>query len=82
MTQVELKNGNDFHFHNEQWCEENLSDDLRCGWITWETTLNKFAIFFNGACIHTSTTFGSAKKRVEKLMNDWNCEFTQEEDWA
>ena len=82
MTQVELKNGNEFHFDNEQWCEENFSDDLRCGWITWNETFNTFAIFFNGACIHSSKTFGSAKKRLEKLMSDWNCEFTQEEEWA
>ena len=81
MTQTELKNGQDFHFDNEQWCEQNLSDDLRGGWITWNDRFNWFSIHFNGTCIHTSKTFNSAKKRLEKLMNDWNCEFKQEEEW-
>lgn len=79
MTKKELKNGQDFHFDNEKWCEQNLSDDLRDGWITWNDRFQNFAIHFNGACIHTSKTFNSAKKRLEKLMSDWNCEFKSDE---
>lgn len=75
MTQKELKNGQDFEFDNEQWCEASLSDDLRRGRITWSDRFQHFAIHFNGTCIHTSKTFEPAKKRLEKLMNDWNCEF-------
>jgi len=79
MTQQELKNGQDFQFDNEQWCEANLSHDFRGGWITWNDRFQNFAIHFNGTCIHVSKTFGSAKKRLEKLMFDWNCEFKSEE---
>ena len=75
IKQAELKNGKDFEFNNEQWCEMNESDDFRGGWITWNDKFNLFSINFNGACIHCSKTFNSVKKRLEKLMNDWNCEF-------
>jgi len=77
MTQTELKKGQIFRFDNEQWCGQNLSDDVRDGWINWDNRFNLFVIFFNGACIHTSKTFNTAKKRLEKLMRDWNCEFIQ-----
>jgi len=74
----ELKNGQDFTFDNEKWCEENFTDDIRSGLITWNDRFNNFAIHFNGACVHVSKTFKSAKKRLDKLMSDWNCEFTVE----
>lgn len=83
MTQQEffkkLKGGQDFHFDNEQWCEENQSDDIRSGWVTWNDRFSNFAIFFNGKCIHTSKTFLTLQKRLDKLMNDWNCEFKDKE---
>lgn len=79
MTKQELQSGQDFHFDNERFCVENFSDDLRCGWITYNNRFNHFSIFFNGTCIYISKTFNSAKKRLEKLMDEWNCEFTQED---
>lgn len=75
MTPQQLKNGQDFHFDNENWCESNLSNDIRAGWIAFSKSLDKFVIFFNGTCIHSSKGFNSAKKRLEKLMKDWNCQF-------
>ena len=79
MSEKELRNGQDFNFDNFRWCEENSSHDERGGWITWNDGFENFAIHFNGACIHTSKTFQSAKKRLEKLMSDWHCEFVTEE---
>ena len=73
-----LRNGEDIHFDNEEWCEDNLSDDLMCGWVTYHAGYGLFAILFNGACIHTSKTFSSAKKRLEKLMSDWHCKFIKD----
>ena len=75
MTKSELKDGQDFHFDNSQWCEDNLSDDLREGWVSFNPRLNKFSIHFNGGLIHTSKTFEPAQKRLDKLMKDWNCKF-------
>jgi ectoine hydroxylase-related dioxygenase (phytanoyl-CoA dioxygenase family) len=70
----QLKNKQTFHFDNEKWCEQNLSDRFIGGHIQWNLMFG-FSIFFNGACIHTSKTFKSSKKRLDKLMSDWNCEF-------
>lgn len=81
MTQAQLKQGQHLFFDNEQWCEDNLSDDIRCGFITFHQRFQLFAIHFNGTCIHTSRTFSSAKKRLNKLMGDWNCEFNANPDW-
>ena len=78
MIQSELKNGINFHFDNERWCEENESDDVRGGSIAFNDRFRIFTIHFNGSCIHTSRTFNSTKKRLEKLMNDWNCNFINE----
>lgn len=79
MTQQELKNGTNFFFNNEEWCERMQDEDFRGGWVTFDTMINGFAIFFNGSCIHTSKTFSSTQKRLEKLMDKWNCNFAQEE---
>ena len=78
MKQSDLKNGIEFNFDNEKWCEETFSDDFRSGWIEWNNRLMKFAVFFNGTCVHTSKTFKSAEAKVNNLLNDWNCEFTEE----
>lgn len=78
LTQDKLKNGQDFHFDNEKWCEQNLSDDLSEGWIEWNNRFGKFLIHFNGTLIHTSNTFNSAKKTLEKLMSIRECEFKQD----
>ena len=48
MTHQELKNGQSFHFDNEEWCEENLSDDVRGGWIEWNNRFNWFSITLTG----------------------------------
>ena len=82
MTQTELKNGINFHFNNERWCEENESDDIRGGSICFNNNFTLFAIHFNGKCIHTSKTFNSSKQRLEKLMGDWECEFTLDNEFA
>ena len=72
MNEKDLKNGQDFHFENEE---------LECGSITWNDRFKNFAIEFNGKCIHTSKTFKTAEKRLEKLMSEFNCEFTEESEW-
>jgi len=72
MTQTELKNGQDFSFSNEASGTE--------GFITWNSRFNNFAIHFNAKCIHTSKTFAASKKRLEKLMSDWELEFETIED--
>lgn len=78
MNEKDLKNGIDFNFDNEQWCEENNSDDLRCGWVTWNDRFNNFSIHFNGECVHTSKTFKATETRLKKLMEKWNCQFVSE----
>jgi hypothetical protein len=78
MTQKELIEGKVFHFSNESFCEENLIDDVRAGFISFDNRF-KFSIHFNGACIHISKTFKSAEKRLETLMLKWHCNFISEE---
>lgn len=78
MTERDLKDGTEFHFDNERWCEQNDSDHISDGFITCGNghfSKGLFLIFFNGKCIHSSKTFKSAQKRLDKLMSDWNCEF-------
>ena len=81
MTQKELLNGKEFHFNNEQWCEDNLSDDVRGGFIHFNDRFNVFAIHFNGKCIQAVKTFQPAKKRLEKLFKVWNLQFVDNDEF-
>lgn len=79
MTSKELKNGEQFHFSNEIWCEENLSDDFRSGFIEFSSRFSPmFFIWFNGVIIDSFKTFKAAEKRLDKLFTKWNLEFTNE----
>lgn len=75
----QLKNGEMIEFNNEQWCERMESDDFRGGHI--QHSWLGFSIFFNGKCIHCSKGFDSMIKRLEKLMDKWNCEFIHENEF-
>ena len=80
MTQQELKNGEKFHFDNETWCEENLSDDFRAGHVEFSDRFGeRFHVWFNGVIIDSFKTFKATEKRLDKLFTKWNLEFTTEE---
>lgn len=80
MIQQELKQGKQFHFDNETWCEENLSDDFRAGYIEFSDRFSEvFLIWFNGTIIDSFKTFKATEKRLDKLFIKWNLEFKTEE---
>ena len=81
LNEKDLRQGNQLNFNNEDWCERTQSDDFRGGWIEFSDRLNKFGIFFNGACIHTSKTIKSAEKRLNELMIKWEEVQAEFEEW-
>lgn len=74
MNQQDLKSGIVFNFDNETWCVQNESHDQRGGYV--EFNRDRFTIWFNGVIIASFATFPACKKRLEKLMTKWHCEFT------
>jgi len=73
MTSQELKAGEEFHFHNEEWCIHNESDDVRAGYLSWNHQFGWFSIHFNGGTTHISKSFPYIKKKLTELMEKWNC---------
>ena len=71
----ELRNGVDFDFDNENWCEENQQDDVIEGWVSFNQRVGKFTIHLNGSLIHSVKTFKAFEKKLNGLMEIWNCEF-------
>lgn len=79
MTKQELLNGEEFFFHNDEWCIENDSDDLRQARITHDgedsgmpSWAQGFKIQFNGTLLHSCKTFKSLENRLDKLEDKWN----------
>jgi hypothetical protein len=79
MTKQDLLNGQTFEFDNQEFCEWNGTDHVDAGWIEFSRKLNSFMIFFNGDLIHSVKTFSASEKRLNKLFNKWNLEFTETE---
>lgn len=79
MTKQELLNGEKFFFNNELHQIEIEDDDIRQAKV-WHDGNDSclpswghgFKIFFNGKLIHSSKTFKSLEKRLNKLINDWH----------
>jgi hypothetical protein len=75
LTEKELRNGTEFFFNNDVHQMNIGDDDIRQakvwfdGSVSWATG---FKIFFNGELIHSSKTFKSMKKRLDKLVADWS----------
>ena len=72
MNKKDLMNGIEFFFNNEDYQISIQNDDIRQATITYNWLLNCFIIWFNGKIIHSTKSFNSMKKRLEKLINDWN----------
>jgi len=81
LSTITVKNGEDFTFDNQDWCEETMTDDLRGGFLTWNDKRGMFLVFFNGVCIWCGSTARSARARVEKLMDKWNCAETDRDQF-
>lgn len=80
MTQLELKKGTRFLFDNERHQTSIGKDDIRCAEVFFEESKTQswvtgFKIMFNGALIHSSKTFWPLKKRLDRLVNDWELDF-------
>ena len=74
----QLTAGKIIHFNNDQWCEENLSDDMRGGRIEHRECFRTlfFQIWFNGTLIHSSKTWKSCEKKMDDLFQKWGCKIT------
>ena len=80
MTKNDLLNGKRFMLDNEEYQAMIENDDIRSAEIyhedppgsSWATG---FKIWFNGKLIHSSKTFPAFKKRLEKLIYDWNLKY-------
>lgn len=81
MTQKELKEGKKFFFTNERHQELIGGDDIRGATVLFHKPWNipSFTIWFNGAIIHSSKTFKSCENRLNKLIEKWHLEPTEEE---
>lgn len=82
-TKNQLLTGQIFQFDNEKWCIENENDDFRGAEVFFSSNQlsgwdRGFKIWFNGKLIHSSKTFESMDKRLQKLISDWNLEPTEQ----
>ena len=81
MKTVELKSGKDFHFNNEKWCQENNSEELNNGFVTWNKDFQMFEIFIDSICLHSSKDLDSTKWILQQFINKFHFEFTEEIDF-
>lgn len=79
QTIDDLKNrllfGEHIFLDNEEHCINVQSDDFRGAECYYEKTLRGltgYVIWFNGALIHSSKTFASFEKRLNKLIDKWH----------
>ena len=78
-----LKEGKSFIFDNEEFQNEIQGDDLRHAEILFRrpeegfSYPGEFHILFNGKLIHTSKTFKSLSRRLDKLKLDLNLKLTE-----
>tara|TARA_R110000824_G_scaffold286252_4_gene474426 strand:- start:1518 stop:1772 length:255 start_codon:yes stop_codon:yes gene_type:complete len=74
----ELIKGSIVNFDNEKFCEEKGIDNLNCGHIVYakQFGIMRFVTWFNGRIIHSSQTWKSSEKNMNKLFDKWNCEIT------
>ena len=72
----ELKKGKVFEFNED---EEGYS--ARVGYEDFYGT-KLYYIYFNGAMVHSSKTFGSMLRKLEQLKVDYNLEFAGEEKFG
>gem|GEM_PF-1448054 len=72
----EMLNGNHLEFSNEKFQETIQKDDIRIAeiWFEPRTPFVGYKILFNGKIIHSSKTFESFEKRLNKLVYDWKLE--------
>jgi len=69
-------NGKVFFFNNQDFQEGIENDDIREATVFFEehkqSWATGFKIVFNGALLHSSKTFASMEKRLNKLITKWN----------
>jgi hypothetical protein len=70
-----LKNGEFIDFNNQEFCDNHQTDDVMGGHIQFNPKFNLFAIFFNGACIHTSKGIASINKKLDALEDKFSTIF-------
>ena len=78
---LRLLAGEHIFLSNESYQVNIESDDIREAECYYENTLRSFKgykIWFNGSLIHSSITFESFNKRLNKLIDKWNLEFKTE----
>lgn len=74
----ELRNGSFINFSNEKFCNDNELDEQMGGHIQFNDRFNLFAIFFNGACVHTSKGIASINRKLSLLEDKFSTIFTEE----
>ena len=76
----QLKEGKIIHFDNENFCSENnLSENyFRDGSIEIRECWGRleFITWFNGVINHSSKTWKSSEKNMNRLFSKWNCNIT------
>ena len=78
----QLKEGKIIHFDNVEWCERNHSVDFRGGTIELRECWGRleFITWFNGVINHSSKTWKSSEKNMNRLFSKWNCTITEIND--
>jgi hypothetical protein len=68
MKQSDLKNGLEFSY-----CTPNTVNDFRVAEASFNNTLNRFCIMFNGK-IFSFKTFLGMKRKLDDLIKKWSLE--------
>jgi len=77
-----LKKGFVITLSNENFQAITGDDDIRMATLIQRQNhswANGFSIEFNGEMVHTSKTFNSFEKRLNKLIEKWNLEEVESE---
>ena len=75
-----LRNGSFIHFDNEHFCNENELENQMGGHIQFNDRFNLFAIFLNGACLHTSKGMPSINRKLSLLEDKFSTVFKISEE--
>jgi hypothetical protein len=70
----QVKDGNEIRFDNSEWCERNESDTNLGGELIWNSSSERFNLFFNGKCMLATASKSHVRQALVKLLDKWNCE--------
>lgn len=59
---------------NQEFQDRIKGDDVRSCEIMFIEKRNTWLIWFNGSIVHSSKTWISSKKKLDKLIDDWHLE--------